>query len=141
MTKQIEIIERSSKLIEVDVPSFLNEHGVRIAITDQSIIRVWPDNTLVSFIPASDKERYSEIIAEIFRFTPKPTPISQQEFVSFYNNTIKCLTEQYQLSMNMKDPGTQTAEGQQATEETNAQESASQDKAMEVNSEEGSTEG
>lgn len=63
-----------------------------------------------------------------------------------FNNTIKCLTEQYQLSMSMiLDPNQQAAGQQevaeQATEQQNAIESASQDQAMEVDSEEGGTQG
>jgi len=138
MKKQIEIIEKATKTIEVEVPSFYNEHGVRVSITDHSIIKVWPDNTLVSFIPANNKDRYSSEIAEMFRYTFKPTEITKEEFDLAFNNTIKCLTEQYQLSMSMiLDPKEQTAaEGQEA-----ALESASQDNAMEVSAEEGGTEG
>jgi len=138
MKKQIEIIEKSTKTIEVEVPSFYINYGIKVAITERSIIRVW-DNSLISFVPSSEKERYDKEIADVVNDQIKPKRISQQEFETSFNNTIKCLTEQYQLSINMLDPNTQTAEGQEVA----ATESAAQDTAMEVqeSAEEGSTEG
>jgi hypothetical protein len=143
MKKQIEISTKATKLIEVEVPSYYNFHGKYTAITEHAVIGVWSDGHMISFNLASNKERYSESIDNAIGLYGTQ-PCTKKEFETAFNKTIKCLTEQYQLSMNMiLDPNTQTAEGQQATEETAALESASQDNAMEAtqDSEEGSTEG
>jgi hypothetical protein len=113
-----------------------------IAITDDAVIKIGNDSKFYHFVHASDSKYYGEGVVDALRYSPEI--IEKQEFDNHFNKTIKCLTEQYQLSMSMiLDPNTQTAEGQQATEETAALESATQDVAMEAtqDSEEGSTEG
>jgi hypothetical protein len=142
MKKQITIRQQSEKTIEVEMPSFYNFHGKYTAITEHAVIGVWSDGHMISFNFASNKDRYNQCIDDVMGLY-SVQPCTQEEFETAFNNTIKCLTEQYQLSMNMQlDPN--NAAGQQeeqATEQQNAQESASQDQAMEVDSEEGSTEG
>jgi hypothetical protein len=127
MKKQITVREHSAKTIEVEIPSYYNFHGKYTAITDHAVINVWSGLHMISFILASNVERYNQAIDDVFGlFTIEPC--TKEEFDTAFNNTIKCLTEQYQLSMNMLDPKEQTAaEGQEQ-----AVESAAQDTAMEV---------
>lgn len=140
MKKQIEITEKATKIIEFDIPAFFTNYGIYVAITDYSVIRIWTDSSLISIIPATEKARYANDVAEELKHKYR-SAITQQEFEIAFNKTIKCLTEQYQLSMNMVlDPNTQTAEAANG-QEVAATESAEQDKAMEVSAEEGSTEG
>jgi hypothetical protein len=123
MKKQIEITKKTTEFIEVEIPSFFKRFNVNVSITAHSIIQVWPDSALISFTPASD-ERFNAKIAELMNDKPHHKSITIEEFETAFNNTIKCLTEQYQLSMNMlHDPKEQTAEGQEvkaaeATEQT-----------------------
>jgi hypothetical protein len=93
---------------------------------------------MISINLASKADRYNQCIDEVLGLYGIQS-VTKQEFETAFNNTIKCLTEQYQLSMSMiLDPNTRTAEGQEVA----ATESAAQDTAMEVeNAEEGSTEG
>src|ERR1044072_3025908 len=141
MKKQITITEMSlvTRTIEVQVPSYYRKHGMVIAVTDDAVIKIGNDSKFYHFVPASDSKYYGEGVVDALRYSPEV--IEKQEFDNHFNNTIKCLTEQYQLSMSMQDQNLQTPEGQQATEETAALESASQDNAMEVSAEEGGTEG
>src|ERR1044072_3726540 len=137
MKKQIEISTKATKLIEVEVPSYYNFHGKYTAITEHAVIGVWSDGHMISFNLASNKERYSESIDNAIGLYGTQ-PCTKKEFETAFNKTIKCLTEQYQLSMNMiLDPKKQTAEEGQERE----LESQSQDSAMEVSAEEGGTEG
>jgi hypothetical protein len=138
MKKQIEVTKKSTEFIEVEIPSFFKRFSISVSITDHSIIQVWPDNALISFTPASD-ERYSAKIAELMNDKPHHQNITKQEFDTAFNNTIKCLTEQYQLSMSMMDPNAQAAPAKQEAiqqqaegQEVAATESAAQDTAMEV---------
>lgn len=131
-----------TRTIEVEVPSYYRKHGMMIAITDEAVIKIGKDSMFYHFVSANDAKYYSEGIVDALRYNPQV--IEKQEFDNHLNKTIKCLTEQYQLSMNMQDPNLQAASEQtteQATEQQNAQESASQDQAMEVDSEEGGTQG
>jgi hypothetical protein len=143
MKKQITIRQQSEKTIEVEMPSFYNFHGKYTAITEHAVIGVWSDGHMISFNFASNKDRYNQCIDDVMGLY-SAQPCTQEEFETAFNNTIKCLTEQYQLSMNMQlDPNNAAGqqEAEQATEQVAAQESASQDQAMEVDSEEGGTEG
>lgn len=140
MKKQIEISTKSTKIIEVEMPSYYNFHGKYTAITEHAVISVWSDGQLITCNLASNKERYNEAIDNTLAYS-STLKVSKKEFEIAFNKTIKCLTEQYQLSMNMVlDPNTQTAEAANG-QEVAATESAEQDKAMEVSAEEGSTEG
>jgi hypothetical protein len=148
MKKQITITEMSlvTRIIEVEVPSYYRKHGTMIAITDEAVIKIGKDSMFYHFVSATDAKYYSDGVVDALRYNPEV--IEKHEFDNHLNNTIKCLTEQYQLSMNMQLDPNQQATGQQevteqATEQQNAQESASQDQAMEAtqDSEEGSTEG
>jgi hypothetical protein len=151
MKKQIEIATKSTKTIEVEIPSYYNFHGKYTAITDHAVIGVWTEGNMISINLASKADRYNQCIDEVLGLYGTQS-VTKQEFETAFNNTIKCLTEQYQLSMSMQDPNLQaagpdnqeaikeqaTAEGQEVA----ATESAAQDTAMEVESaEEGSTEG
>lgn len=134
MKKQIEVTKKTTEFIEVEIPSFFKRFNVNVSITEHSIIQVWPDNTLISFTPASD-ERYSTKIAELMNDKPHHQNITREEFDTAFNNTIKCLTEQYQLSMNMlHDPKEQAAEGQEAkaAEATEQTEQATEETGEEV---------
>jgi hypothetical protein len=138
MKKQITITEMSlvTRTIEVEVPSYYRKFGMVIAITDEAVIKIGKDSMFYHFVSANDSKYYSEAVVDALRYYPDS--IDKQEFETQLAKTIKCLTEQYQLSMNMiLDPNTQTAEGQEVA----ATESAAQDNAMEVSAEEGSTEG
>ena len=132
-----------TRTIEVEVPSYYRKHGMMIAITDEAVIKIGKDSMFYHIVSANDAKYYSEGVVDALRYNPEV--IEKQEFDNHLNNTIKCLTEQYQLSMNMQlDPNNVAAgqqEVEQATEQQNAQESASQDQAMEVDSEEGGTQG
>jgi hypothetical protein len=136
MKKQIEITTKATKIIEVEIPSYYNFHGKYTAITEHAVISVWSDGQLITCTLESNKERYNEAIDNTLTYS-STVKVSRKEFERAFNDTIKCLTEQYQLSMSMIDPNTQTAEGQEVA----ATESAAQDTAMEVSAEEGSTEG
>jgi hypothetical protein len=149
MKKQIEITEKATRVIEFDTPAFFTNYGTHVAITDHSLIRIWTDSGLISIIPATEKTRYANEVAELLKDKYR-SAITRQEFETAFNNTIKCLTEQYQLSMNMMDPNAQVAPANQEAiqqqaegQEVAATESAAQDNAMEVteSAEEGSTEG
>jgi hypothetical protein len=135
------------------MPSYYNFHGKYTAITEHAVISVWSDGQLICCNLSSNKERYNEAIDNTLSYS-STVKVSRKEFETAFNNTIKCLTEQYQLSMNMQDPNLQaagpdnqeaikeqTAEGQE--QEVAATESAAQDTAMEVteSAEEGGTEG
>jgi hypothetical protein len=112
MKKQIEITEKTTRSVEIEVPSFYNEYGVRVAVTDHAVIKVWPGGSLISFIYSTDKVRYNKAIDELLQY--KVQSITEQEFDIAFNNEIKCLTEQYQLSKNMFDPNnTQAAPANQ----------------------------
>jgi hypothetical protein len=114
MKKQIEVTKKTTEFIEVEIPSFFKRFLVSISITEHSIIQVWPNSALISFTPVSD-ERYSDKITELMNDKHHHQKITKEEFETAFNNTIKCLTEQYQLSMNMlHDPKEQAAEGQEA---------------------------
>jgi hypothetical protein len=144
MKKQIEITEKKTRTVDVEVPSFYNEYGVRVAVTDYAVIKVWPGASLISFVYSTDKARYSEAVDQLLQY--RSATITEQEFDIAFNNAIKCLTEQYQLSKNMQDPNAQQPANQEATEQAQpaneqATESAAQDQAMGVDSEEGGTEG
>lgn len=139
MKKQITITEQKSRQVEVEVPSFHNFHGRYSAITEHSVMMVW-ENHMITYELATNKDRYNNAIDDVLRYSSSVF-CAKEEFETAFNKTIKCLTEQYQLSMSMVlDPNTQTAEPQQ--QEVAATESAAQDKAMEVESaEEGTTQG
>lgn len=49
MKKQIEITKHSTETIEVEVPSYYDNHGMYIAITDHAVIKVAKDGLFVSF--------------------------------------------------------------------------------------------
>jgi hypothetical protein len=132
MKKQIEIPTKSTKLIEVEIPSYYNFHGKYTAITEHAVIGVWTDGNMISFNLSSNKERYNESIDNAIGLYGTQ-PCTKEEFDTAFNNTIKCLTEQYQLSMNMVlDPNTQNAEPANVEGQEAATESAAQDTAMEV---------
>lgn len=114
MKKQIEITEKAKKNIEVEVPSFYYQFGIYTAITEHSIIRA--SNTYSSLILGADKDRYNDAINECLKYEPQP--ITKEEFETAFNNTIKCLTEQYQLSINMLDPNAQQATQEAAEQAT-----------------------
>lgn len=155
MKKQIEITKQSTKTIEVDVPSYYENHGMYIAITDHSVIKVAKDAFFINIWPAIRADYYSEAIADTLKW--EPLSITEDEFETVFNNAIKCLTEQYQLSKNMFDPNTaqqeptnqeaiaeQAAAGEAVQAEVSneqATESAAQDSAMGGDSEEGGAEG
>lgn len=101
-----------TRTIEVEVPSYYRKHGMVIAITDEAVIKVGKDPMFYYFVPSNDSKRYSEGVVDALRYNPEI--IDKQEFETHLDSTIKCLTEQYQLSINMVlDPNTQAAEGQQ----------------------------
>jgi hypothetical protein len=138
MKKQITITEQKSRQVEVEVPSFHNFHGRYSAITEHSVMMVW-ENHMITYELASNKDRYNNAIDDVLKYSSSVF-CTKEEFETAFNNTIKCLTEQYQLSMSMiLGPNTQTAEGQE--QQVAATESAAQDNAMEVSAEEGGTEG
>jgi hypothetical protein len=147
MKKQITVREHKAKIIEVEMPSYYNFHGKYTAITEHAVINVWSGQHMISFNLASNVERYNQAIDDVFGlFTIESC--TKEEFDTAFNNTIKCLTEQYQLSMNMMDPNAQAAAANQEAiqqqaegQEVAATESAAQDTAMGVSAEEGSTEG
>jgi hypothetical protein len=115
MKKQIEITKKATEIIEVEIPSFFKRYNVSVSITAHSLIQAWPDNALISFTPATD-ERYNAKIAELMNDKPHHKAITKEEFQTTFENTIKCLTEQYQLSMSMiLDPKEQAAEATQET--------------------------
>jgi hypothetical protein len=132
MKKQITITEMSlvTRTIEVEVPSYYTKFTMYIAITDESVIKVYDDGKFSLITPATQEKRYNEEVVDALKYNP--APISKELFEEKLQNSIKCLTEQYQLSMNMLDPNAiapQQAEGQevkaaeaeqteQATEET-----------------------
>jgi hypothetical protein len=154
MKKQIEITRQSTETIDVEVPSYYDNHGMYVAITDHAVIKVAKDGLFANFWSADKPDYYSEAVVDALKWSP-PT-ITEQEFDIAFHNTIKCLTEQYQLSKSMYDPNTaqqeqanqevaeQVAAGEtvqaEATNEA-ATESAAQDQAMGVDAEEGSAEG
>lgn len=126
MKKQITIREQKAKTIEIEMPSFYNFHGKYTAITEHAVIGVWTGGHMISFTLSSNEARYKQCIDDVIGlYTTEPC--TKEEFETAFNNTIKCLTEQYQLSMNMlHDPKEQTAEGQEvkaaeATEQTTEQ--------------------
>ena len=120
-----------TRTIEVEVPRYYRKHGMVIAITDESVITIGKDYMFYHIVSANDSKYYSEGVVDALRYSPEV--IEKKDFESVLNNTIKCLTEQYQLSVNMlQDPNAQVAEevkaeGQevaateQATEETGEQ--------------------
>jgi hypothetical protein len=115
MKKQITITQKETKVIDVEVPSFHKQYGYYIAITDHSIIKVWPEPVLISMKLSSDSEIYNKAIEEVIQYPMEAS--TKEEFEAAFNNIIKCLTEQYQLSINMLDPNAiapQQAEGQEA---------------------------
>lgn len=124
MKKQITIREQKAKTIEIEMPSYYNFHGKYTAITEHAVIGVWTGGHMISFTLSSNEARYNQCIDDaVGLYTTEPC--TKEEFETAFNNTIKCLTEQYQLSMNMLDPNAQTqqAEGQEvkaaeATEQT-----------------------
>lgn len=138
MKKQIQITEKTTRSVEIEVPSFYNEYDVRVAVTDYAVIKVWPGGSLISFIYATDKVRYNKAIDELLQYKVKS--ITEKEFDIAFNNEIKCLTEQYQLSINMVlDPNLQPA-SEPTTEQVQAVEQEAQEQAME-SAEEGGAEG
>lgn len=110
-----------------------------ISITEHSVIRVTHDGLFAHCYPASQKERYNEAIQDALNYGP--SPCTKEEFETFFNKTIKCLTEQYQLSMNMLDPNTQQAGAitPQQAEEVKATEAAEQATETETGAEAGET--
>jgi hypothetical protein len=143
MKKQIEVKTESTKVIEVEVPSYHNFYGKVTAITDTAVICACPAGHYIFCTLSENKDAYNKAIDDTLRYSGT-VPATKEEFETAFNKTIKCLTEQYQLSMSMQDPNLAAAGQEQATEqnagEANNLESASQDQAMEANAEE-ATEG
>jgi hypothetical protein len=130
MKKQITITEMSlvTRTIEVEVPSYYTKFSMYIAVTDESVTKIYDDGKFSLITPATQEKRYNEEVVDALKYNP--SPISKELFEEKLQNTIKCLTEQYQLSMNMlHDPNTQTAEGQeaQAAEATEQTEQATEE--------------
>jgi hypothetical protein len=136
---QIAISKKTTTIINVENPSFLRQHGIYTAITDQFVVTTTENHTYVSIIPASEKQRYSDAIADALRY--EPTSITQEEFDKVFNKSIKCLTEQYQSSIAMIrniDPGSKQAEEtqEQATDTQAAEATAEETAGDEVAAEE-----
>lgn len=126
MKKRIEITEQSTRIIEVEVPSYYNGHGIYSAITESSIISVSRNGQHYSYTAAADRF-YSENIAMALKYDPPR--IAKEEFDSAMEITLKCLTEQYQLSKEMSniDPNaTQAADNQEAAEQAGNTEQANE---------------
>lgn len=142
MKKRIEITEQSTRIIEVEVPSYYNGHGIYSAITESSIISVSRNGQHYSYTAAADRF-YSENIAMALKYDPPR--IAKEEFDSAMEITLKCLTEQYQLSKEMSniDPNaTQAADNQEAPSEQvgnteQAKEQATEETETEVEAETG----
>lgn len=120
---QIEISTKTTTIVNVENPSFFRQHGIYTAITDQFVITTSDSCNFTSLIPVSDKQRYADAIADAIKYSP--TSIKKEEFEKVFNNSIKCLTEQYQLSiaMNKFDPkeGQPAEDPKQAPDEQAAQ--------------------
>lgn len=122
-----------TRTIEVELPSYYTKFSMYIAVTDESVIKIYDDGKFSLITPASQEKRYNEEVVDALKYNP--APISKELFEEKLQNTIKCLTEQYQLSMNMLDPNTQTAEP--VNQEAIAQQAEGQETAEQATEETG----
>jgi hypothetical protein len=95
---QIKVTEKTTKLIDVEMPSFYLLHGLYVEITDQHVIQVSDSARFIALITSGETERYSASIQDVLNGGKR---IKQKDFYIAFDKCIKCLTEQYQLSMDM----------------------------------------
>jgi hypothetical protein len=124
---QIKVTEQTTKLIDVEMPSYYLLHGMYVAITALHVIQISDNTHFIALITSGETVRYGASIYEAINYGKRT---EQNDFKTAFDKCIKCLTEQYQLSMDMNlEP--KEGEKDEAPKEQIADTQAAEEKAPE----------